>query len=52
MISIKLSSIRGRRQARTQLYFDCEPKAHQCRHMTPEEYNGHRQGIWEQIICQ
>ena len=45
-------SIRGRRQVRTETYFKCEPKPHQCRHMTPEEYNGHREGIWEQIICQ
>ena len=46
-------SIRGRRIARTQLYFSAEPKPHQLvndKPMTPEEYNGHRQGVWEQIM--
>ena len=48
-------SIRARRNARTELYFRAEPKPHQTindRVMTPEEYNGHREGIWEQIRCQ
>ena len=48
-------SIRERRNARTALYFSAELKPHQKindKPMSPEEYNAHRQGIWEQIICQ
>jgi len=35
------------------LYFSAEPKPHQLindRPMTPEEYSGHRQGVWEQVM--
>ena len=35
------------------LYFSAEPKPHQQIDgsvMTPEEYRGHRQGVWEQIM--
>ena len=35
------------------LYFSAEPKPHQIIDgsvMTPEEYRGHRQGVWEQIM--
>ena len=48
-------SIRARRNQRTELYFSAEPKPHQKVNgnvMTPEEYNGHRQGVWEQVRCQ
>ena len=46
--SHKLRSIRT-----TDLYFSAEPKPHQLvndRPMSPEEYSGHRQGVWEQIM--
>tara|TARA_R110000824_G_scaffold47416_2_gene135042 strand:+ start:2675 stop:2953 length:279 start_codon:yes stop_codon:yes gene_type:complete len=46
--SHKLRSIRT-----TDLYFSAEPKPHQLIDgsvMTPDEYNGHRQGVWEQIM--
>lgn len=48
-------SIRARRNQRTELYFSAEPKPHQLikdKPMSPEEYRGHRQGVWEQVICQ
>jgi len=35
------------------LYFSAEPKPHQQIDgsvMTPEEYRGHRQGVWEQVM--
>ena len=35
------------------LYFSAEPKPHQQIDgsvKTPEEYRGHRQGVWEQIM--
>ena len=46
-------SRKARRIAITDLYFSAEPKPHQLindRPMTPEEYSGHRQGVWEQIM--
>jgi len=46
--SYKLRSLRT-----TDLYFSAEPKPHQQIDgsvMTPEEYNGHRQGVWEQVM--
>ena len=42
-----------RRIRTTDLYFSAEPKPHQVIDgsvMTPEEYRGHRQGVWEQIM--
>ena len=41
-----------RRITRNDMYFSAEPKPHQLikdKPMSPEEYNGHRYGIWEQI---
>ncbi len=41
-----------RRIERNDMYFSAEPKPHQLikdRPMSPEEYNGHRDGIWEAI---
>ena len=46
--SYKIKSIKT-----TDLYFSAEPKPHQLIDgsvMTPEEYNGHRQGVWEQVM--
>jgi len=46
-------SHRARRIAVNDLYFSAEPKPHQQIDgsvMTPEEYRGHRQGVWEQIM--
>ena len=45
-------SHRLRRILKNDLYFSAEPKPHQLindRPMSPEEYRGHRQGVWEQI---
>ena len=45
-------SIKARRIARNDMYFSAEPKPHHRvndRPMSPEEYNGHRSGIWEAI---
>ena len=47
------TSRRARRLAMTDLYFSAEPKPHHLindRPMSPEEYSGHRQGVWEQIM--
>ncbi len=47
------TSRKQRRIAINDLYFSSEPKPHQLindRPMTPEEYSGHRQGVWEQIM--
>ena len=41
-----------RRITRNDMYFSAEPKPHQLikdKPMSPEEYNGHRDGIWEAI---
>jgi len=41
-----------RRIKTTELYFSAEPKPHQKindKPMSPEEYSGHRDGIWEAI---
>ena len=45
-------SHKARRIERNDMYFSAEPKPHQLiedRPMSPEEYNGHRDGIWEAI---
>ena len=45
-------SIKARRIARNDMYFNAEPRPHHKvndRPMSPEEYNGHRSGIWEAI---
>ena len=46
-------SHRLRRILKNDLYFSAEPKPHQLindKPMSPEEYRGHRQGVWEQIM--
>ena len=46
-------SHRLRRIETNELYFSAEPKPHQLindKPMSPEEYRGHRQGVWEQIM--
>ena len=46
------NSRKERRIMVNELYFSAEPKPHQLiddRPMSPEEYRGHRQGVWEQI---
>jgi len=45
-------SHRLKRIKTTEVYFSAEPKPHQKindKPMSPEEYNGHRDGIWEAI---
>ena len=47
------NSRKERRIMVNELYFSAEPKPHQLindKPMSPEEYIGHRQGVWEQIM--
>ena len=47
------NSRRENRNKVNDLYYSAEPKPHQLindRPMTPEEYSGHRQGVWEQVM--